>query len=126
MGLPGSGKTTLSKHLASKLNYNSFNADEIRAFLKDWDFSDFGRDRQLKRMIEVSYSKENTICDFVCPFESSRSEFSPDFLIWMNTIKVGRFEDTNNSFQKPLKYNLMINSFTYNISDILNKIKRNE
>ena len=28
-------------------------------------------------------------------------EFNPDYSIWMDTIKEGRFEDTNKMFEKP-------------------------
>ena len=50
MGLPGSGKTTLSKQLAKRLGSNILNADQIRKKFNDWDFSDEGRIRQAKRM----------------------------------------------------------------------------
>ena len=39
MGLPGSGKTTLAKLLAEKLNAVWLNADVIRKKNNDWDFS---------------------------------------------------------------------------------------
>lgn len=47
MGLPGSGKTTLAKVLAEKLDVAYFNADEVRKMFNDWDFSETGRARQL-------------------------------------------------------------------------------
>ena len=43
------------------------------------------------------------VADFVCPTETARKEFDPDFTVWMDTISEGRFEDTNKLFQPPLK-----------------------
>ena len=41
------------------------------------------------------------VADFVCPTENARKEFSPDYTVWMDTIKEGRFEDTNKMFEAP-------------------------
>ena len=40
--------------------------------------------------------KENkhVIVDFICPTPQTRKDFNADFVIWMDTIKEGRFEDT--------------------------------
>ena len=50
MGLPGSGKTTLAEKLSKKLNAEWLNADRIRGKYNDWDFSNDGIIRQVKRM----------------------------------------------------------------------------
>ena len=42
MGLPGSGKTTLSSHLKKILRADWINADKVRNKYKDWDFSKKG------------------------------------------------------------------------------------
>ncbi|MGI9571096.1 MAG: adenylyl-sulfate kinase, partial [Desulfobulbia bacterium] len=39
--------------------------------------------------------------DFICPLEEYRELFEADYEIWINTIDEGRFEDTNQLFQKP-------------------------
>ena len=39
MGLPGSGKSTLSKKLSKMLDAKWLNADEVRKEANDWDFS---------------------------------------------------------------------------------------
>ena len=107
MGLPGSGKTTLSDKLAPLLKANRVNADEVRKKFNDWDFSLEGRIRQSNRMNELSDNeiKDNNhvITDFVCPTKDARKKFKADYLIWMNTIKKGRFDDTNKIFQEPEK-----------------------
>jgi len=107
MGLPGSGKTYLTERLAPLLNAAWYNADKVREMANDWDFSDEGRSRQSKRMktfadFEKSHDRF-VICDFVCPTNSTRDNFDADITIWLDTIKEGRFEDTNKIFQAPSK-----------------------
>ena len=107
MGLPGSGKTTLAKHLAPMFNAVWLNADEVRKEADDWDFSPEGRQRQSLRMAKLAEKAvgENrvVVADFVCPTEQTRKEFKADYTIWMNTIKEGRFEDTNKMFEEVIK-----------------------
>ena len=71
----------------------------------DWDFSPEGRKRQSLRMKSLAdYESENkriVICDFICPTSETRKMFDPDIVIWLDTIKEGRFEDTNKLFEKP-------------------------
>ena len=105
MGLPGSGKTTLATVLAEKLNAAYFNADEVRKMFNDWDFTEEGRVRQADRMYRLSVQAETeyTVSDFVCPTAETLESFEPDFLVFMDTIPAGRFEDTNRIFQSPAR-----------------------
>ena len=50
MGLPGSGKTTLSKKLVELIDAEWINADVVRREANDWDFSLEGRIRQALRI----------------------------------------------------------------------------
>ena len=112
MGLPGAGKTTLANELATLLNAKRLNADEIRKAANDWDFSEEGRKRQAKRMAEhalkLKNDGNNVVADFICPTPEARSLFQADFVIWVDTIKEGRFEDTNQMFVKPEKFNFHV------------------
>ena len=112
MGLPGSGKTTLANELAPLLNAKRLNADEVRREANDWDFSEEGRKRQSKRMADFALKlrKDNNyiIADFICPTPEARSLFPSDYVIWVDTIKEGRFEDTNKMFVKHDKYNFHV------------------
>jgi adenylylsulfate kinase len=112
MGLPGSGKTTLANELAPLLNAKRLNADEVRKEANDWDFSEEGRKRQAKRMADFALKlKEDgnyVVADFICPTPEARKLFSADFIVWVNTIKEGRFEDTNKMFVKPDKYDFQV------------------
>ena len=104
-GLPGSGKTTLAKPLAEMIGGIHINADEVRTEYDDWDFSVEGRMRQANRMRYLSDGVVKAgaiaVTDFVCPTKEARSAFNADFTVWMNTIKSGRYEDTNNIFVPP-------------------------
>ena len=114
-GLPGSGKTTLAKPLAELLNGVHINADEVRSRYNDWDFSTEGRMRQAQRMRHLSdgvvMAGKVAVTDFVCPTEAARLEFDPDFTVWMNTIKEGRFEDTNKVFEDPLNHDYQVSKW---------------
>ena len=112
MGLPGAGKTTLAKLLGKKIKSTWLNADEIRKKFNDWDFSPEGRIRQAKRMRNLADNEiqngNNVIADFICPTRKTRENFNADYVVWVNTIKTGRFDDTNSMFEKPLNFDLEI------------------
>ena len=102
-GLPGSGKTTLAEPFAKLIGATWINADKIREEYNDWDFSPEGRTRQANRMryIADGIVKAGKICvaDFVAPTRQTRHEFNADYVVWMDTIKAGRFEDTNAMYE---------------------------
>ena len=114
MGLPGSGKTTLANELGPLLNAKRLNADEVRKAANDWDFSEEGRTRQAKRMADFALKLKSegnyVIADFICPTPKARKLFPADYIIWVDTIKEGRFDDTNKMFVKPEKYNFHVTS----------------
>ena len=112
MGLPGSGKTTLANELAPMLNAKRLNADEVRKEANDWDFSEEGRKRQSKRMadfaLKLKEEGSNVVADFICPTPEARALFPSDYVIWVDTIKEGRFDDTNKMFVKPEKFDFHV------------------
>ena len=114
MGLPGAGKTTLADEFAPLLNAKRLNADEVRKAANDWDFSEEGRTRQAKRMADFALKLKNegnyVIADFICPTPKARSLFPADYVVWVDTIKEGRFDDTNKMFVKPEKYDFHVTS----------------
>ena len=114
MGLPGAGKTTLAEELAPLINAKRLNADEVRKAANDWDFSEEGRSRQAKRMADFALKLKDegnyVVADFVCPTPKARSLFPADYVIWVDTIKEGRFDDTNKMFVKPEKYDFHVTS----------------
>jgi len=138
MGLPGAGKTYLAQALKKYLETNGdlmkinpqrvltyegipgpgfmkvgvdwFNADDIRKKYNDWDFSNAGRIRQSLRMFQfaVECTGEFVICDFVAPLVEMRNNFKADWTVWVDTIKEGRYEDTNKAFIPPEQYDFRV------------------
>ena len=129
MGLPGSGKTTLASELVPLLKAEWINNDKVRKEANDWDFSEEGRIRQAKRMADLAdkHKQEgsNVVCDFICPTPKARKLFNADITIWVDTIKKGRFDDTNEMFIKPEKFNFHVTTQDAKIwaKKILEKIK---
>ena len=119
MGLPGAGKTTLANELAKLIESKRLNADEIRRAANDWDFSEEGRKRQSKRMsdaaLKLKNEGNNVIADFICPTPEARKIFPADYIIWVDTIKEGRFEDTNQMFVKPENFDFHVTTQDANL-----------
>jgi len=113
MGLPGAGKTTLAASLAPLLNAVTFNADAVRANLsRDLGFSHQDRIEHARRMgwmcDRVAEAGGTAIADFVCPTEETRAAFGDAFTIWVDRISAGRFEDTNQMFVPPTRFDLRV------------------
>jgi DNA polymerase III delta prime subunit len=130
MGLPGSGKTYLAQALKKYLETHAtradfgemmpingfnaqvtwFNADDVRRKYNDWDFSKEGRIRQSLRMLEFALASntEYVICDFVAPLVEMRNNFKADWTIWVDTIREGRYADTNAAFVEPEVYDFRV------------------
>jgi len=108
MGNSGSGKTTFAEKLVSELHGRNYpvswlNADDVRKEFDDWDFSDEGRDRAACRMrvLAEQLDQEFVVVDMISPTKRTREIVKPDFIVFMNTIKEGRFDDTNALFEAP-------------------------
>jgi len=119
MGLPGAGKTTLANELNKLIESIRLNADEIRRAANDWDFSEEGRTRQAKRMsdaaLKLKNEGNNVIADFICPTPEARKLFPADYIVWVDTIQKGRFEDTNQMFVKPEKFDFHVTTQDANL-----------
>ena len=87
MGLPGSGKTTLASELVPLLKAKWINNDKVRRVANDWDFSEEGRSRQAKRMADLAEKEKQK----------------------------GRFEDTNQMFVKPEKFDFHVTTQDANL-----------
>jgi adenylylsulfate kinase len=108
-GLPGSGKTTLAHALSKLIDCIWYNADAVRSKYNDWDFSNEGRLRQATRMKKLADdSNGHVVCDFVAPTNEIRDIFNADYVVWIDTIKLGRFDDTNKVFEPPKHYDIRV------------------
>ncbi len=113
MGLPGSGKTTLAKLLVPKLNAVWHNADDIRKTVHtDLGFEEEDRLENARRLRfwadKVVESGHCSVTDFICPMPEMRKIFDADFTIWIDRIKEGRYDDTNQLFTPPKKYDIRL------------------
>ena len=93
-----------------KVRVDWFNADDIRRKYNDWDFSQDGRIRQSIRMFQFSMEAggDYVICDFVAPLVEMRNNFKADWTIWVDTIREGRYADTNAAFVEPEQYDFRV------------------
>lgn len=116
MGLPGSGKTTLSNAICARMPCVHWNADEVRNTInKHLTYSLEDRIQQAKTMrfladkVREGISRP-VIVDFICPTPETREAFDVDnaFVVWVDRIQEGRFEDTNQLFVPPEKYDFRV------------------
>jgi hypothetical protein len=113
MGLPGAGKTTLSKNLARRLNAVHFNADEVRTEVnKDLGFSLPDRIEHARRLgwlcDQVVRTGTYVIADFICPTPETRAAFGPAFVVWLDRVQRSRYADTDQIFVAPSPVNVRV------------------
>ena len=113
MGLPGSGKTTLTRALAPMINAVVFNNDEVRKNInRDLGFTMEDRIEQARRMgwlcDRVVESGGIAIADFICPTPETRAAFGEAFTVFIDRIDHGRFEDTNRVFVRPARFDVRV------------------
>jgi adenylylsulfate kinase len=116
MGLPGAGKTTLACQLAPRLNAVHYNADDVRTQInKDLGFSESDRVEHARRMgwlcDQVVKAGCFALADFICPTPAARAAFlhgGDAFVIWIDRIQAGAFEDTNRMFVPPDRFDLRV------------------
>jgi adenylylsulfate kinase len=116
MGLPGAGKTTLARALVPRLSAVHFNADDIRRHInKDLGFSPEDRIEQARRMgwlcDQVVESGGYVVADFICPTPDTRAAFlegGDAFIVWVDRIQKGAFEDTNRLFVPPSRCDVRV------------------
>ena len=113
MGLPGSGKTTLAEKLVTRLNAAWFNADAVRQDIyAELGFDPQDRIEHATRMGKLckwaTLGGGYAIADFVCPTEETREAFDADFVVWVDRIQEGRYEDTNKMFEQPEHYDVRL------------------
>jgi adenylylsulfate kinase len=117
MGLPGAGKTSLAEKLVPRLGAVWFNADAIRQEIhKDLGFAEEDRLEHARRLGKLSdwaaMGGNFVVADFCCPTESTREQFDPDLIIWVNRIEEGRYADTNKMFEEPKNADIILNEGT--------------
>lgn len=126
IGLPGSGKTSLAEALLARIDAIHLNADAVRADLSaDLDFSPESRIEQARRLGAMarllSNQGRNVVVDFINPTSQTREAFGKsDFVIWVDRIKQGRFEDTNKLWEAPVEFDLVFREYV--VSDAVEVI----
>lgn len=118
MGLPGAGKTTLAHAVLGRINAVHFNADAVRRELSpDLGFSHADRVAHARRMgwlcEQVTRAGGYAVADFICPTPETRAAFQgeePGFIVWVDRIAAGRFEDTNRMFVPPDTFDIRVSA----------------
>ena len=84
--------------LEKKLMIGIFLKREEKGKQKEW------------QILHIKLKEEGNfvVADFICPTPEARELFPADFIIWVDTIKEGRFDDTNKMFVKPDKFNFHV------------------
>lgn len=117
IGLPGSGKTTLATALKDRINAVHLNADYVRSTINsDLGFAPEDRIEHARRMGEMARMLSgqglDVVIDFICPTQTTREAFGrADIVIWMDTLKEGRFEDTNRLWENPKEYDMKVETY---------------
>ena len=130
MGLPGSGKSTLSRALLDIIDLAVYwNADEVRANINSHlTFSPEDRIKQAKTMKwlsdKVVESGNLCVVDFICPTPETRQAFNSTdaFIVWVDRIKEGRFDDTNQLFVPPEDYDYRVTAEAGNADRVAGEI----
>jgi len=81
-GLPCSGKTTIARALAKKINAQVLDGDEIRDVLKNDDFSTEGRKKHMLRVADLAHKKSkesHVIVSLVSPIRNVREEIKKKY-----------------------------------------------
>ena len=65
--------------------------------------------------IKLKNEGNNVIADFICPTPEARKLFPADYIVWVDTIQKGRFEDTNQMFVKPEKFDFHVTTQDANL-----------
>ena len=116
MGLPGSGKSTLARAILDVVDTAVYwNADDVRANINSHlKFSLKDRIKQAETMKWLSdrvvESGNMCVIDFVCPTPETRKAFNTKeaYVIWVDRIEKGPFEDTNELFIPPDEYDFRV------------------
>lgn len=112
-GLTGDGETTLCQLLAPHGRGPVQRRCEIRANInKDLGFSHQDRIEHARRMgwlcDRISDAGSVAITDFVCPTPQTRAAFGEAFIIRVDRLSLGRFDDTNKLFAAPASYDIRV------------------
>lgn len=116
MGLPGAGKTTIAQALLWRSNAVHFNADAVRQEIsRDLGFSVTDRVEHARRLgwlcDRVVEANSHAVADFICSTPETRAAFEaggPAFVVWVDRIEPGRFEDTNRLFVPPERWDVRV------------------
>jgi len=115
MGLPGSGKTTLALALKSRISASHINADVVRQTINS--HLSYSLEDRIKQAITMKNLADNVvkagkdcIVDFICPTKETREAFDwmDCFVVFVDRIDEGRFDDTNRLFERPEHYDFWV------------------
>lgn len=133
-GQPGSGKTTLAKHLITYLGGDKkvfhIDGDNLRDIFDNKDYSEIGRRRNIERAQDISLFLYRTgydvVVSLVSPYKDQREEFkkiSDCREIYVHTSDIrGRESFFANNYQPPTDNYIEINTTNRSIQSTFNEL----
>jgi adenylylsulfate kinase-like enzyme len=133
-GQPGSGKTTLAKHLTTYLGGDKkvfhIDGDNLRDIFDNKDYSENGRRRNIERAQDISLFLYkigyDVVVSLVSPYRDQREEFkkiSGCHEIYIHTTDVrGRESFFVNNYEPPIDNYVEINTSNCSVQSTFNEL----
>ena len=56
----------------------------------------------------ADHKKGLVFLDFICPIDAWRKKLNADLVVWMDTVQISEYTDTNKMFERPSQYDVRV------------------